>query len=208
MNKRNNIIIVLIHGAILRTSTYKWLQELRNFLIEKGFINVHCFYWSGLVSKRAIRKAGKSLANLLLKLSENNENASYRIYVKSTGALVFRSALEEMKNSTTNISFDILLQVASPNPPKEAFISNSVNEVVNIYSRKDRFLRFFISVGLFYNHSLLFKPTNDCGFQNIEIEDLSHDEFNWNTLVRKGQFTGRRLYDIYFEILNNLGYEK
>lgn len=124
--------ILIIHGAIVRSSTHRWLKEMQTHFVSRGVSDVRVFHWSGHVTVRAIEKASDELSQLL-----DDCNQSVRVLAKSTGALVFRSAVRKLCTKSAARQFDLLLQVAAPNSTAPEPSLCNVRRIVNIYSRDD-----------------------------------------------------------------------
>ncbi len=186
------------------------MNQLKDHLLRRGIPDVRLFFWSGRANLSAIDEAGTNLSNDLESwlAGENAEvGPSFRVFTKSSGALVFRSALRQLGDRSVLLPADVLLQAAAPNPPITESTICSVKKIVNLYSRSDWFLRFFLTVGSFKGYRQVLAKVNraeGCNdISNVAIPAVGHAGFNWNRLIRSGTWAGKSLYDIYYEILSD-----
>lgn len=210
MSIKPNICVLIIHGAVIRASTRRWMNLLKAHLLRSGVPDVRLFYWSGRANFNAIDEAGANLSNDLVRWFPDHKTESgqsLRVFAKSSGGLVFRSALRQLAERSFHLSGDTLLQVAVPNPTITEATICSVKKIVNLYSRSDWFLRAFLKIGPYKGYRQVMAKVDgnaDCNYiHNVELPALGHDEFNWNTLLRRGKWAERNLYDVYFEILSD-----
>jgi hypothetical protein len=185
------------------------MNLLKDYLLRCGIPNVRLFFWSGRANLNAIDEAGDNLSKELVNwfLTENAKTGqSLRVFAKSSGGLVFRSALRHLDNSSVHLPIDVLLQVAVPNPVVTESTICSVKKIENLYSSSDWLLRFFLTVGPYKGYKQTLAKVNrpeSCNYiHNIEIPAVGHSGFNWNTLLRSGRWAGKNLYEIYYEILS------
>jgi hypothetical protein len=205
-------LVVIVHGAVARETTFVWMEQLRRHFLEHGIPRVELFPWSGRVGKRSLLMAGERFAAALeswLSLAESpsSERAlPVRIYAKSVGALVVRRGVALLVEKYPGLRLEMLLQVASPNPPRTEESLRAFSRVVNLYSTSDSFLRFFIRIGLFWLHTQRLE-TEVTRVLNIEIGGTSHHAFNTNVAIGEGDLIGTRLFDYYHTLLSQQGSE-
>lgn len=184
------------------------MNQLKNHLLLRGISDVRLFFWSGKANLTDIDKAGANLSNDLERwfTRENAESGkSLRVFAKSSGGLVFRSALRHLADRSISLASDVLLQVAVPNPVVTERTICSVKKVVNLYSESDWVLRLTFTLGPYKRYAKVLAKVDGAtkcnDLRNVEIPTLGHKDFNWNTLIRTGSWAGKNLYDIYYEIL-------
>lgn len=194
--------ILLIHGAIRRRSTYRWMNEMRDFFLQRGAPDVRLFFWSGRPTRGAIDRAVADLVTTLTR-SYPLQDGPICVLAKSTGALVFRATLGKVPDNS--LRFDTLLQVAAPNPPQTESALCRVRKIINLYSHNDQFLQFFLRFGPFYKgySKVLKAPAGmpELAVANIEIPGIGHDLFNWNAAIPQNFWEGKRLYEVYYGLL-------
>lgn len=198
--------VLLVHGAMRRRSTYRWTRELQGYLKSKGLQDTHVFLWSGWVSRSAVDEAAAQLAAALrsrYRVQDHGALQPLRVYAKSTGALVFRRAFAMLVETGQAPRCEILLQVAAPNPPEMESSLDLVEKLINIYSPEDRFLRFFINIGLFPGHRQTVAGYGVARFRDIEVRGVRHDDFNWDIRLPTNSLAGRHLYEVYYSLLSD-----
>lgn len=186
------------------------MNLLKDHLLRSGIPDVRLFYWSGRANLNSIDEAGGNLSNDLVSWFANDtrkSGQSLRVFAKSSGGLVFRSALRHLAYRSIPLTSDVLLQAAVPNPAITESTICSVKKIVNLYSRSDWFLRSFLKIGPYKGYRQVLAKVDgnvDCNYiRNVEIPALGHDDFNWNTLLGTGRWAGKNLYDVYYEILSD-----
>jgi hypothetical protein len=206
---KTNLSVVIIHGAVLRASTRRWMNLLKDHLLHLGTPEVRLFFWNGRANLKAIEEAGSDLSTQLTNWFANEKtksNSSLSVFAKSSGGLVFRSALEHLANHSISLGCDVLLQAAVPNPVITESTLCSVKKVVNLYSKADWLIRSSFLMGPYKGYRQILGSVNgadECNLHNVEIPALGHKDFNWNTPITTGSWAGRSLYDIYYEILSS-----
>ena len=208
MDPRAELLVVIVPGAVARETTFVWMEDLRRHLVDRGIPRVELFPWSGRVGRASLELAGRRFAAALeswippgLSLADP-QVLPVRVYAKSAGALVVRNGLNVLLDKYPGCRLQMLLQVASPNPPKTEDSLCAFSRVVNVYSADDAFLKFFIRVGLFWRHRQRLE-TDLTSVQNIEIQGITHHAFNTNAVVETGSLAETRLFDYYYELLSD-----
>lgn len=186
------------------------MNLLKDHLLGRGIPEVRLFFWSGRANLSAIDEAGANLSKDLVNWfqTENMKSGqSLRVFAKSSGGLVFRSALRHLSQRSVQVPSDVLLQVAVPNPIVTESTICSVKKIANLYSSSDWFLRFFLAVGPYKGYRQTLAEVNQTGgcnyIHNVEVPAVGHSGFNWNALLRSGRWAGKNLYDVYYEILSD-----
>ncbi len=185
------------------------MNLLKEHLLRCGIPDVRLFFWSGRANLSAIDEAGANLSKELLSWfpTENTKSGqSLRVFAKSSGGLVFRSALRHLADRSIQLPSDVLLQVAVPNPAVTESTICLVKKVENLYSKSDWFLRLLLTVGPYKGYKQTLAEVNQpsgCNYvHNVEVPTVGHNGLNWNTKIRSGRWAGKNLYEIYYEILS------
>ena len=186
------------------------MNLLKDHLLRCGIPDVRLFFWSGRANLSAIDEGGANLSKDLVNwfpTKNTKSGPSLRVFAKSSGGLVFRSALRHLADRSVQVPSDVLLQVAVPNPAVTEGTICSVRKIENLYSSSDWFLRLFLKVGPYKGYRQTLAEVNQSGgcnyVHNVEVPAVGHNGFNWNTLLRSGRWAGKNLYDVYYEILSD-----
>lgn len=178
--------VFIVHGAISRKSTEKWVRCLSGYLDSYGY-SAHYFLWSGIPLKWFVSRA----ANRFKEFHRRFNGGDSYVICKSIGADVVNLALDE-------ITPRLVINVAPA-----YVVSKSLNgrtNFVTITLETDTFLDLWERVGIVHR----IQPTDYGNSYTITNgKDINHHSVNDNISVKIDKIGNKNIYDVYRHLMEN-----
>lgn len=207
--KKQKRVLIIIRGAKPVHFKNKLLEDARNFVFNKltstiGLMNesyeklakffkkdysiVELLKWNGKITNDpALREPIGELSRLLKKYSNKNID----IIAVSLGGFIAEKTLSQING----IKIKNLLYIGAVHDDK--YNNQKISRMINVYSKKDKM--FFFTNDIYDgkgNHEL-----NGKNVVNVAFNNVAHDELCSNIELREAGYGGKRLYEVYRDLL-------
>ncbi len=176
-------------GIVAGNKGRHWVKSLKKYLDEHSTATVITFDWPGGLTRHALNKSAKKLAQLI---DENRDYDNISLFCMSLGGNLADLALGKLNH--TDIIKNIVY-VATPHQPTRKTVPSHIR-CVNIYSDDDNYVDF--ANGTLYMG--LGRKKLDHG-TNIHLPHSRHVDFLTNDPVTYNN-KKIRLYALYLDLLN------